>query len=259
MSHVEERRPTRCACVQDGEHRLEVAIQVRSRNRTPAKFYCIVPGVPPSMDNACGKRRSPSCGHNAPFASDQDSKRSRLHRPFLPLSEMHMRRWPIHARRQRAIERQYDPSLGVSLSAHPQNFSGMSVLQSQKIIHDASSTLKADNRWLPRSPTRELQRAATFNRRDDLDTIHEPRARHTVLPRFPHPHCSGTPALRMPSRMGSIWARYVGSSLVAVQRARTRETAKAGLSARPALTAECASSRRPSRANAAPNTKYGCG
>ena len=36
-------------------------------------------------------------------------------------------------------------------------------------------------------------------------------------------HCSGTPALRMPSKMGSSWARNVGSSLHAVQRARARE------------------------------------
>ena len=51
-------------------------------------------------------------------------------------------------------------------------------------------------------------------------------------------HCSGTPALRRPSRMGSSWARYVGSSLIAVQAARAREMEKVGLSARPALTAE---------------------
>jgi hypothetical protein len=35
---------------------------------------------------------------------------------------------------------------------------------------------------------------------------------------------SGTPALRMPSKTGLSWARYVGSSLLAVQVARTRET-----------------------------------
>ena len=51
-------------------------------------------------------------------------------------------------------------------------------------------------------------------------------------------HCSGTPALRRPSKIGSSWARYVGSSLIAVQAARARETEKVGLSARPALTAE---------------------
>ena len=45
----------------------------------------------------------------------------------------------------------------------------------------------------------------------------------------------------MPSRMGSSWARNVGSSLLAVRAARTRAMLKAGLSARPALTAECAS------------------
>ena len=66
-------------------------------------------------------------------------------------------------------------------------------------------------------------------------------------------HCSGTPALRRPSRMGSSWARYVGSSLLAVQAARAREMVKVGLSARPALTAECASSSRPSCARAAAN------
>jgi hypothetical protein len=155
-----------------------------------------------------------------------------------------MRRRPIHARRQRAIERQYDSSLGVALSAHSQNLSGMSVLQRQKIIHDSSSILRADKSmaaevadafaseatdalcWLSTSSTAftdpqllggkiygrdrdetsasvprlhpipalcaiscyhrarlvhrrnhrafyaELQRAATFNRRNDLDTIH---------------------------------------------------------------------------------------
>ena len=37
-------------------------------------------------------------------------------------------------------------------------------------------------------------------------------------------HCSGTPALRRASRVRSIWTRYVGSSLIAVQAAPTRET-----------------------------------
>src|SRR5271166_5597803 len=111
----------------------------------PAKLHWIVPSVPPSMNNALRERGSPACVHNELFTPDLDSKRSRPHPPFLPLSEMHMRRRPVHARRQRAIERQYDPSLGVSLSAHPQNFSGMSVLQSQKISHDSSSILEADN------------------------------------------------------------------------------------------------------------------
>ena len=68
---------------------------------------------------------------------------------------------------------------------------------------------------------------------------------------------SGTPALRRPSRTGSSPARYVGSSLIAVQRARAREMVKVGLSARPALTAERASSSRPSCASAAANAKMG--
>jgi hypothetical protein len=37
-------------------------------------------------------------------------------------------------------------------------------------------------------------------------------------------HSSGSPALRRPSKMGSSWARYVESSLCAVQEARRRET-----------------------------------
>src|SRR5580704_13341140 len=36
-------------------------------------------------------------------------------------------------------------------------------------------------------------------------------------------HCSGTPALRIPSKKGSSEARYVGSSLTALQKARSRE------------------------------------
>ena len=47
-------------------------------------------------------------------------------------------------------------------------------------------------------------------------------------------HCSGAPALRRPSRTGSSSARYVGSSLIAVQEARARQMAKVGLSAKPA-------------------------
>ena len=54
-------------------------------------------------------------------------------------------------------------------------------------------------------------------------------------------HSSGTPALRRPPKMGPSWVRYVGSSLIADQRVRPRETVKPGLSARPALTAERAS------------------
>ena len=54
-------------------------------------------------------------------------------------------------------------------------------------------------------------------------------------------------------------ARYVGSSLIAVQKARTRETVKVGLSARPALTAERASSSRPRCARATANAKYAGG
>jgi hypothetical protein len=72
-------------------------------------------------------------------------------------------------------------------------------------------------------------------------------------------HCSGTPALPIPWRRGSSWARYVGSSLIAVQAAWARETVKAGLSARPALTAERASSNRPRCPRAAANRKYGVG
>jgi hypothetical protein len=53
-------------------------------------------------------------------------------------------------------------------------------------------------------------------------------------------HCSGTPAFRRPSRTGSIWARYVGSSLIADQAPPAREREKAGLSARPIFTAESA-------------------
>ena len=51
---------------------------------------------------------------------------------------------------------------------------------------------------------------------------------------------SGTPALRRPSKRGSSWVRYVGSSLNAVQaaRARERETVNAGLITRPALAVE---------------------
>jgi hypothetical protein len=80
------------------------------------------------------KDRSPSGGYDNLFFSNLGSKRSRPYPPFLPLSEMHMRRRPIHARRQRTVERQFDPPLGVALSAHPQNLTGMSVLKPQTIV-----------------------------------------------------------------------------------------------------------------------------
>jgi hypothetical protein len=45
-----------------------------------------------------------------------------------------------------------------------------------------------------------------------------------LLPAAGGGHDSGSPALRMPSKMGSSWAKNVGSALLAVQAARTRET-----------------------------------
>ncbi len=60
-------------------------------------------------------------------------------------------------------------------------------------------------------------------------------------------------------RDGDRPARYVGSLLIAVQAGRAREMVKAGLSARPALTAECASSNRPSSERAAANWKNASG
>ena len=49
------------------------------------------------------------------------------------------------------------------------------------------------------------------------------------------------------------------SLILAVQASRTREMARVGLSARPALTAERASSSRPSSARAAAKFKFGAG
>jgi len=72
-------------------------------------------------------------------------------------------------------------------------------------------------------------------------------------------HHSSKPALRRPSRVGSICARYVGSSLIVDQTPRAREREKTGLSVRPVLIAECASSSCPRCASADPNRKCGCG
>ena len=66
-------------------------------------------------------------------------------------------------------------------------------------------------------------------------------------------HCSGIPALHRPSKMGSSWARYVGSSLSDVQLTRARETVKDGLIAIPTLTVACASASRSSCARARAN------
>ena len=101
-------------------------------------------------------------------------------------------------------------------------------------------------------------------RRPRLVLAHEPRAADHVggedgSDAAGGGHCSGTPALRRPSRMGLSWARYGGSSLIAVQAARARETEKAGLSARPAATADRASSSRPSCARVAADQKWAGG
>jgi hypothetical protein len=49
-------------------------------------------------------------------------------------------------------------------------------------------------------------------------------------------HSSGTPALRMASRMSPVWAWYVGSSLIVARKAPERAREKPGSSAKPALT-----------------------
>jgi hypothetical protein len=73
----------------------------------------------------------------------------------------------------------------------------------------------------------------------DRPAVDKRRASHP-LPQAPSNllHSSGSPALGRPSRKGASWARHVGSSLLAFQRARARERVKVGLRARPALTAE---------------------
>ena len=62
----------------------------------------------------------------------------------------------------------------------------------------------------------------TATRRPRLVLAHQARVaddvdRHDRGEAAGRGHCSGTPALRRPSRTGSSWARYVGSSLIAVQ------------------------------------------
>jgi hypothetical protein len=59
--------------------------------------------------------------------------------------------------------------------------------------------------------------------------------------------------------MWSIWARYFGSLFSAVKKARARATEKFGSRTSPDLTAERASSRRPSSARAAANSKCDSG
>jgi hypothetical protein len=68
-----------------------------------------------------------------------------------------------------------------------------------------------------------------------LDAMRKPGESYTRSRKLPSNllHSSGGPALRRPSKIGSSWARYVGSSVLAVREARTREMAKVGLSARP--------------------------
>ena len=68
---------------------------------------------------------------------------------------------------------------------------------------------------------------------------------------------SGTPALRRPSIMGSSWARDISGRRLSPSRHRAAGAiVKVGLSERPAFTAECASSSRPSCARAADSTKF---
>src|SRR5271157_5764359 len=97
---------------------------------------------------------------------------------------------------------------------------------------DDAPMMHADS-WVDEVATKRPQprkRAVPIGAREPAVVDHVGRQDRRKLPGLAH--FSGTPALRMPSRMRSRWARKVGLSLGAP--AQKRETVKVGLSVAPA-------------------------
>src|SRR5215469_1731899 len=88
------------------------------------------------MNHSSRKDRTLSSSDNDRFFANPRSHRAHLHAAFFPLLEMHVRGRPTHSRWQRTLDAQNNLSGGVTHSAHPQNFTGMSVLKFQIVIHD---------------------------------------------------------------------------------------------------------------------------
>jgi hypothetical protein len=80
------------------------------------------------MNYACRKDGTLTSSDETLLFANPCSDRARLHVPFFPLLEMHVRWGPTHSRWQRTIDAQNNLPGGIMHSAHPQNLSRVSVL-----------------------------------------------------------------------------------------------------------------------------------
>ena len=104
VREVENWWPAVGAGVENGKHRLKVAIQVYRWNYVAAKLQQIVACVPPAVGNACGQDCRASSWHDDLFPSDLSAEGSRFHNALLPFTKVDVQRRAVRFRRQRAIE-----------------------------------------------------------------------------------------------------------------------------------------------------------
>jgi hypothetical protein len=69
------------------------------------------------------------------FFTDSCSERSRFHTAFFALMEMDVWRRPARSRRERAVNGQNGLAIGVTHTSHPQDLSGVPILQMKVAFH----------------------------------------------------------------------------------------------------------------------------
>jgi len=107
---------------------LEELIQVNCRNYATTELQKGFPGIPPRVNDPSRKGCISSGLHNQGLFSDPCSQCARLYSTLFSLLEMHMRRWSITSRWERALDYQNDLTGNITLSTHPKRFPGVAVL-----------------------------------------------------------------------------------------------------------------------------------
>ena len=136
MREIEDRRPVARTGIQNGEERLEEAIQVHRWSCVAVKLEHVVAGVPPSVKTAFRQDYSSPGWYDELLRPNLSAECSRFHDALLMFTEMHVQRRSACSWGQGAIEGQDDLPLRVEHAANQQNLSSMTVLQLQKFVHD---------------------------------------------------------------------------------------------------------------------------
>ena len=132
VRHIEQQRPIRRTAVEHVEHRLQIAIEVGDRRTSPATTSWSSPPFHQRCAEPAGNVAASPCRDL--YLSSVDPRRERAgdDPARLGFLMMHVQRWALSMRRQRAPEREARLSIADE-APERQQFTGMTVLECQRV------------------------------------------------------------------------------------------------------------------------------